>query len=406
MTTCSKINDDPARLRQRTEALFAAGYAFQKDGQFHKAVGAYQEILRSDPNHDGAHNNLGNCLRSLGRFAESLEHYDAALRIKPDKESAMLNRSLALLALNRYEEAWPGYEKRLGTIDFRSEVLATGKPRWDGSVLAPDQILYVYSNQGIGDELQTLRYLPEVVRRAPTIILEVHRAVFDLVKSIPRLRAAIRPEKNRTLPKFDFHCELFSLPGLFGTRFDTVPPAYRPPFQPDPAVSAMISAEREKHPGKKHAGIVWSGNPKNELNPYRACGLVHFLPLLNLGGIRFHSLQKGAPRQDLAQFQVPPALLHDLSPCLETMASTATALDELDLLISVDTSVPHLAGTIGTPAWVLLHQPADWRWTVGESRTPWYPRIRLFRQRRPHYWKDLFEEVGVELAAWASQTGS
>lgn len=390
--------------QDNVDALFAVAYSFQKKGDFFKAIGAYKQLLTIKPKHASAHNNLGNCLRSIGRFAEALGHYQYALAIEPDRRSTILNQSLAHLALNEYEKAWPGYEARLPTIEFRKEVLNSGCPQWDGRPLKNGERLFVYSNQGIGDELQTMRYLPLVTQLADHVIFEVHQGVHRMAQAIPGLaEVLVRPKaKNGPLPEFDYHCEIFSLPKIFQTRFDRIPIAYRPPYEPDAKIVEFISEQRAQHPDKKHIGLVWSGNPKNETNPFRACGLVHYLPLLEMEGFRFYSLQKGLPRNDIKQFRPQSDGLVDMADHLTDMVATATAIDELDLLISTDTSVPHLAGTIGAKSWVLLHQPADWRWTVDKDKTPWYPQMRLFRQERPRYWVSLIDEVKEALLSWHS----
>ncbi len=385
--------------QQKVEALFSLAYDCQQKGQFPKAIGAYQEAIRRSPENPSLFNNLGNCYRSLGLYQESLIQYEAALAIEPGKHSTLLNKSLALLALNRYQEAWPLYRERLRTINYRKEVLTSGKPEWDGSELSENQRLFLYSNQGLGDELQALRYLPRVVERAKHIILEVQKPNFRLLKDIPGIREVrVRPSGDTSLPDFEYHCEIFTLPEIFKTDFDTIPLPWRPPFERAPGIRQLIAQERAQFPAHKHIGLVWSGNPRNDVNKYRACGLIHQLPLLKLENCRFYSLQKGLPRNDIRQFQAQTANLLDLADHLPDMAATATAIEELDLLITTDTSIPHLAGTLGVSSWVLLHDTSDWRWTTDHAATPWYPQLRLFRQTQRGVWTSLLDEVSRELA--------
>lgn len=389
--------------KQQKDILFALAYQFQQAGDYHKAIGAYQESIRQSPASDSVYNNLGNCYRSVGRFDEALEQFEKALKIKPGKTSAELNKSLALLSLNRYEEAWPLYRNRLAVIDFRDEVLSCGKPEWNGQELDESETLFIYSNQGLGDELQALRYIPMVTRLAKNVIFEVHKSNYDLFKNVRGINELRKrqPSEDKSLPDFDYQCEIFSLPEIFNTTFDTVPPPRRPQFQADQNILDIIKGQRALYPDCKHIGLVWSGNPKNDLNPYRACGLVHQLPLLDLENCRFYSLQKGLPRKDIEKFADQTAgKLVDLADHLPNMVSTATAIDELDLLITTDTSVPHLAGTLGAESWVLLHDPADWRWTFDQEVTPWYPQMRLFRQKTPRVWPPVIEEVKQQLMSF------
>ena len=241
-----------------------------------------------------------------------------------------------------------------------------------------------------------------VADRAKWIVWEVQEPLYNLVKDIPGIdQVKVRPREGNELPAFDYHCEIFTLPRIFETTFDSVPPPFRPPFSPDERIRGILKRERDASPSCKHIGLVWSGNPKNDVNPYRACGLVHMLPLLDIPNCRFYSLQKGAPRRDIDKFVSQAAGVIDLSPHLPDLAATATAIDELDLVITTDTSIPHLAGTIGAESWVLLHQPSDWRWTIDREVTPWYPQLKLYRQTTARVWKDLLEKVRQDLVRFA-----
>ncbi len=391
-------NPSPSAAQQAL-AIVHRAYELQQAGRFAAAGKAYLESLKLNNRDPVAHNNLGNCLRSLGAYEEAIRHFDAALRLEPGRSSSTLNRSLALLSLERYAEAWPGYEQRLSVIDFRSEMLTCDIPQWQGQPLGADETLYIYSNQGLGDELQASRFLPMVVAKGGHVVLEVQRASYPLLKDLPGLAdVRIRPSAGDcSIPECDYQCEIFSLPGLLGVDIETLPPAIRPPFSSGQRVRDYLAQQRSAYPEHRHIGLVWSGNPKNDLNPYRACGLVHLLPLLELPQCRFYSLQKGPPRQDLQRYAEQAKDLIDLDQHLTDLAATATAIDELDLVITIDTSVAHLAGTIGAESWILLHQPSDWRWTATRDRTPWYPQLRLFRQEPKGQWVPLLERVKGEL---------
>ncbi len=388
---------------RRIEALFAVGYRYQTEGAFRKAEGAYREVIRRRPGHVSAHNNLGNCLRSLGEFEAAIRCFDRALALEPGKSGAKLNKALALLSLGRYDEAWPLYRARFAAIDCRRQLRESGKPEWDGAPLRADQRLLLYGNQGLGDELQNLRYLPLVIRRVPRLILEVQRPLHRLVREMPGLEnVVVRARNAEPPPACELHCELFELPRLFGTTPESIPPPWLPPFARDERVRQFFRRERETRPGAFRVGLVWSGNPRNDLNRFRACGLGHLLPLIATPGCRFYSLQKGPPRQDLARFGAG-AEIADLDELTTDLAATATAMEELDLVITTDTSVPHLAGALGIEAWVLLHFPADWRWSLHGERSPWYPALRLFRRTREKDWRGVVAEVGADLQARLDQ---
>jgi len=392
-----------ARYARDEDALFAFGHKLQMRGQFRQAAKLYGQVLSLNPENTGCLNNLGNCLRSLGRDADAIPFFHRALAIHPGKRSARLNLGMARLALGQYEAAWPNYEARLEIVDYRKEAWTSGKPRWNGQPLERGERLFVYGNQGLGDELQCLRYLPWVSRLAPNHVIEVQAPLFPLVKGMPGIgEVMVRPE-DRALPAFDHHVEFFSLPEIFGTTANRIPPVVAPPVSGRSEVVSFLRRDQIAHPGGKRIGLVWSGNPENEINRFRACGLVHLQKLLDVSNCRFFSLQKGIPRRELEE-RAGDRLI-DLAPMLNDMRETAMALRELDLLITPDTSVPHLAGTIGTPAWVLLHEPADWRWGRRGERTPWYPKLRLFRQEKPGHWMPVVERVKSELERFAESPG-
>ena len=367
----------------------------QKSGNFQAAIERYGAIVTTGPGNASAWNNLGNCLRSVGRFEDSAICLRRAISLNPVRPNYRLNLSLTLLALGDYAAAWPDYEARLEVITHGADIRASA-PAWKGEALPASDTLLIYGNQGLGDELQCLRYLPRVLDLVPNVVLEVQAPLRSLATSLPGPVSIIARGESR--PDFQRQVEWFSLPGIFRTTPDSIPLPLVPRLEPDPSVATEISRLRGLYPDHRHIGLVWSGSPHNDLNPYRACGLEHMRPLLDTPGCRFYSLQLGPPCVDLERFD--SSQINDLAPWLTDMRATATAVTALDLVITTDTSIPHLAGTIGAAAWLLLHHPADWRWQLDRDSSPWYPSLRLFHQTRPRDWPGMIAGVRRCLIDW------
>lgn len=372
------------------DQLFARAYEWQEAGRFLEAGRAYAEYLNQRRGDPSAWNNLGNCYRSLGRDDKAIPCFDEALRLEPGRPSSLLNRGLAKLALGDYSGGWPDYEARLETISFRSEIVALKDRQWKGEKLGAGEPLYLFSNQGLGDAFQTWRFLPAVAKRATEIILELQAPVVPFAGGLPENVRVV--ERGGPVGRFARWCEMFSLPGIFGATPENLPPNPPIEFDRSSAVEKVIAEERRRFPSCRHIGLAWSGTPANPLNRFRACGLGHLQPLLGLDSIRFYSLQKGAPATEIKTLGEEGRLV-DLDPLLTDFAATATAIENLDLVISTDTSIPNLIGMLGREAWVMLHRPADWRWGQCGVRTPWYPSLRLFRQKKMREWPTLVEEV-------------
>lgn len=384
--------------RKGAEQLFAEAFECQGKGRFHHAIRLYLDYIEQVPAAASAFNNLGNCLRSIGENEKSIRYFEHALRLEPGRVSSRLNLSLARLAVGDYLEAWPDYEARLETIEFRRELLKHPEYRWNGDPITGKKRLYVYANQGLGDELQCLRFLPELYERAERIVLELQAATVSLLGEVPdHVQLVARGEE---VPSFYNWCELFSLPGIFGITPETIPETPPLVFRENPAIGRLIEERGRNRPDAMRVGLVWSGNPANSLNRFRACGLGHMAALLEVQGCQFFSLQKGLPATEIESLGLGDRII-DLGPHLDDFAATATAIRKLDLLITTDTSVPHLAGALGEKAWVLLHHPADWRWGMEGDSTPWYPSLQLYRQARMGDWGELVERVSQDLAAAA-----
>ncbi|MEM9284141.1 MAG: tetratricopeptide repeat protein [Verrucomicrobiota bacterium] len=397
----AQITASVSRISKKTvnyREAFEQGYALQQAGKWLNAIPHYEESIRLSAANAAAHNNLGNCFRSLGQFQGAIDCFNRALEIEPGRPSSCLNRALANLSLCNYGQAWADYESRLTTIPFRSELLNMPERRWRGQKMGDQGILYLFGNQGLGDELQCLRFLPEVARRVGRVILEAQSPMMSLLKEVPANVTVI--ERGDPVPPFHQWVEWFSLPGLFQVEIDSIPSPEPVAFMPKQRVIQHIEEAHAKFPKTTKVGMVWTGNPENSLNSLRSLQLEKWGPILRIENAQFFSLQVGDPSAELSESPLCEEVV-DLSPVLDDFAATATAIKALDLIITTDTSVPHLAGTLGKETWLMLHQPCDWRWGQHGMDTPWYPSIRAFRQSIQGQWDPVVNAVAASLEAKA-----
>jgi tetratricopeptide (TPR) repeat protein len=372
-----------------TEANNHLGIALKEQGQPAEAIECFRQTLRSNPDHTEAHNNLGATLMYMGLCAEANEHFDHALGINPRQATARWNRALLRLQQGDFAGAWPDYEQRWALPDKAAR--AFEKPRWDGASLAGKTIL-VYAEQGFGDTIQFVRYLPLVKARGGTVVFECQPALAGLCSGadgIDQLSIQGAP-----LPPFDVQVPLLSLPGIFGTTLATIPAAV--PYL-NAEAGLVESWRKELEPlNDFKVGIVWQGKPTNQGDCYRSIPLRHFETLARVDGVRLLSLQVGPGSEQLTAASVPIANLGErFDP--NSLGDLAAVLMNLDLVITVETAVAHLAGALGVPVWVTLSVAGDWRWLLERSDSPWYPTMRLFRQLRFGEWGEVFERVAAEL---------
>lgn len=387
------------------------------------ALAHLDEALRLAPGLMEAHHNRGNVLREMGRHEEALAAFDAALKLAPDDADCIEARATTLFARGRFEEAreafaaalarapqhpnarwnasllallhgelpaaWGDYEAggEAGTRDIRRNF---GKPVWRGDTPLAGLRILLHAEQGLGDSLQFCRYARLVkAAGAAEVILEVQAPLQRVLQGLEGVdRLCVR---GAALPPFDLSCPLLSLPGCFRTTLDTVPP---------PARLGLPAAPARAAAGPRIA-LVWSGNPEHVNDRERSVPLRAFAGLLAAGlPVEWLSLQK-APRPDDAQFMRSLPRLADAAPGLQDFADTAACLQEVDLLISVDTAVAHLAASLGRPTWLLLPPVPDWRWRLGFAESPWYPSMRLFRREPGTDWTGLIDtQIMNSLRDW------
>ncbi len=361
------------------------GTLLQQQGDLEVSVFHLQRAIDLDPTNPQCHYNLGLAYQFRREPERAIAAQDRAIALNPDYVDAHCSRAADLLMAGRLIEGFTEYEWRWRRPDFAP--MAVPQP-WDGTPL-PDQTMLLYTEQGFGDAIQFIRYAPLVAERVGRVIVLCRPSLLRLFVTTPGVNQVI--DGSDPLPPFDLRVPLMSLPRIFGTTLDTIPAAI-------PYLSAPIRYDLRltaPSPDQRKVGLVWTAGNfglQKELARSRSCGLAYFHPLLSVPNIAFYSLQKGEAEAELGQFEWASSIV-DLSPQIHDFADTAAAIAQLDLVITVDTAVAHLAGAMGKPVWVLLPYSADWRWLINREDTPWYPTMRLFRQTQPAAWSALLQQV-------------
>jgi tetratricopeptide (TPR) repeat protein len=336
--------------------------------------------------------NLGVALRGAGRHAEALTVYDRLLEKMPDHYDARWDRAQSLLTLGRFKEGWRDYESRWKLKD--AGLYPRKGTRWNGEPFAGKTLLLI-AEQGFGDTLLTARFLPRVKALGGRVLLECQPELMRLLGKKEWVDGVFA-KGTRPPEPYDFQLTMMSLPGLFVPDAAAIP--QRPYLKAEPSGHDMFANLLTKQPGRFKVGIVWSGSVTFKGNAYRAAGLEHFLRFASVPGVQLFSLQKGPPLDELKKLGLH-SMVTDLSPLLLDFESTAAALEMLDLVIMTDSATAHLAGALGRPVWVLLGSRPYWLWGSREN-TPWYPGMRLFRQRTAGDWEDMFVRVEGALRKW------
>jgi tetratricopeptide (TPR) repeat protein len=389
------------RLRpDGAEAHHNLGTALAEMGRLEEAVECYREALRLREDYIDACGNLATALLALGKPDEALAAHDLVLGYKPDNPDAHMSRALACLLMGYWEEGWKDYEWRWRCAEFGG--MPYPQPLWDGSPLDGRTIL-LHPEQGAGDTLLVLRYVPLVKARGGKVMLACSKALTRLLAGFPGVDKLL--EQGSPLPAFDVHAPLMSLPALFHTTPDTIP-AEVPYLAPD---SRLVEYWRRElaalsPPGRElKVGINWQGNPKFKADRQRSVPLKHYAPLAAVEGVRLFSLQKGFGSEQLREVSFPVVdLAARLDEASGPFMDTAAVMQCLDLIITSDTSVPHLAGALGVPVWVALPFAPHWVWLLHREDSPWYPTMRLFRQQSWADWEGVFARMAAELAKLAA----
>lgn len=407
--------------------ILYTGAALHELKRFDEAVACYEKAIRITPLMGEAHNNLGNSLIALGRFSDAAESFSKAAALLPLSPVPLATRATALqamgqiteaesdcrqalktdptfpaahwnLALNQllqgnYHEGWQEYEWRWCKPDFTSPLRHNDIPLWDGSPLHGLTIL-LHAEQGFGDAIQFVRYAPLVAGYGGNILLECHPELVELFQNIKEITSVV-PFGDR-LPKIDYQAPLLSLPRILGTTLENIP-----------ACSSLVASAKNLaywepliscYRGHR-VGIVWSGSSIHRNDSFRSLPLTFFSSLGNhsLAGIALFSLQMGDAKHQLALSPLAERVI-DLTEQIHSFADTAALIEQLDLIICIDTAVAHLAGTLGKPVWLLLPFAPDWRWLLNRSSSPWYPTMRIFRQKQLGDWSSVIKQVHSALS--------
>jgi hypothetical protein len=378
------------RFTDEVKALWDRAIALYGQGQYGESIDCLRTLEASLPDNRQLLSNLGVVYRDSGDLAHAEQYFRRVCAARPDDAAAHFNLAVTLLRAGRLREGFQEYEWRWQVAQFAEQRRQFSQPLWRGEPISSrssthGRRILIYGEQGAGDAIQFVRYAPRVRNAGGDVILEVlphlERLMSWLDGGYPVVNALSAGVE------FDVQCPLMSLPQRFGTELDSIPPPAR--FSIPAALKVKWAARLRTE--RMGVGVVWATNPSYLNNAARSVPAHYFLPLTRQSGVQCWSLQVGP-----AAAETPGGMMN-LSGELIDFAETAAVISELDLVITVDTAVAHLAGSLGKPVWLLLPYTPDWRWMLGREDTPWYPTVRLFRQERPGEWGDVVERVTREL---------
>jgi tetratricopeptide (TPR) repeat protein len=366
------------------------GNSLRDQGKYDDAIPALERALRLNPKDADAAGNLALTLATQGHHERALQWYDSCLAMKPDYGEMRFNRSLTYLTLDD-PRGWPEYEARWLTEAMKASEPKLPIPKWDGTP-KPGKTIFIVNEQGLGDTIQFSRYANDLQRRGFKVVLRPPLELIELFQhSFPNCMVV-----NDTETTAHTYAAMMSLPGLLNQRIGDVDGSS---YLTAPSNSVAKWKERLADDRNLRVGLVWQGNPKHGGDRWRSIPLAKFATLASVKGVSLYSVQKGHVHEQLATCGFP---IIDLGSELTNFADTAGLLKSLDLLISVDSAVVHLAGSLAVPTWNLISFNNDWRWLKGRTDTPWYRSMRLFRQPKLQDWDAVLAEVLIELRRTAS----
>jgi len=394
--------EEAIRLRPSyCEAHYNLGLALLALQSLEKAVACFDRAIALQPRHSDAHFHRGLAQGRLGRYAQSLASYDVVLGFKPNDAEASWNKALVKLLLGEWAEGWALFESRFAASWLGVPSRPFPEPRWSGSEPLNGKTIFVYAEQGLGDTIQFARYATRLCSLGARVLLEVQPALKSLMETLAG--GALVFAQGEEIPEFDYHCPLLSLPSAFRTEVSNVP-VHVPYLWADEERSVRWGERLADAATGMKVGIAWQGNPKVETNGLqgRSVPLSAFRALANVPGVTLVSLQKGPGSEQLDQVDFRDRIVafpEELDGEGKAFLDTVAVMKNLDVVVTSDTSIAHLAGALGIPTWVALHATPDWRWLLARNDSPWYPSVRLFRQKSDSAgdWSTLFSQIAAEL---------
>jgi Flp pilus assembly protein TadD len=379
-------------LPGNVDAMYNVAVHFVREEKPDEAVPLLRAIVEKHPDRWDAWTNLGVALVALGQLPEAEACYRAALQLWPSAPEAHYNLAWVLLLAGKWPEGWAEYEWRWQLPNFSSLKRTHTTPPWNGRA-QPGKTILLHAEQGLGDTIQFVRFAKQVRDLSGRVIVEAPRALLPLLRGVDGVDDVVA--LGEPWPPHDFHAQLLGLPRLLDATPNNI---QRTPYIEAGADGPALPASQ-----RRKVGIAWAGSADNKIDRRRSTTVEHFAKLLNAAEVDVVSLQVG-PRAPELTSQGFTHLVFDLQGKAGTWAETACVIDQLDLIITVDTAVAHLAGAMGKPTWILLPFSPDFRWLMGREDTPWYSSVRLFRQRVRGDWAGLFEDVRHALTVWIRGT--
>jgi len=370
-------------------AQYNWGVALGKLDQIPQAMDCYRKTIELNPHFADAYINFGICLNELGLVAQARQGFALARQIIPESPVPIVNEGISALALGDYKSGWKDFSARWDLPAYAKFKRHFPKPPWTGENLE-GKTLFLYAEQGFGDTLQMARFIDPLTARGAKIILESPPALTRLLK---RAGHADVLTKGEALPPFDYHCSMMDLPRALQTTLETIPSSIPYLFADDTDISAF----QKKFPrgDKRRIGLSWAGRASHENDANRSLKLIQMAPLYARPDIEWVSVQRVVYDKDAPVLAQSP--VQNWGASFDDFADAAAAISTLDLVITVDTAIAHLAGALGKPVWILLPFFADWRWLIDREDSPWYPTARLFRQKKRRDWSEVIARVAASL---------
>ncbi len=369
-------------------AQYHWGVVLAKLEDFEAALGRFRCAIALDPNFAAAYTNIGVCLNALNRVPLARQAFALARHIAPEDPVPVLNEGIAALTMGDYDSGWRDFAARWRLPAYARFQRSFPQPPWQGEPLQGKRI-FLYAEQGFGDTIQMIRFAPGLMARGASVCVEVQPALTDLIAR--NLKGATIISQGAPVPAFDFHCALMDVPRALTISLENLPAPERY-LAADPA-----RGERFKRGtmAQKRIGLCWTGRVQHENNANRSLSLTNLAPLWCYTEVEWISLQRLVPDADRAALTASP--LQDWGSDFMDFSATAAAIEALDLVITVDTAIAHLAGALGKEVWILLPFAGDWRWLMNRTDSPWYPTARLFRQEKRGTWDSVIQAVAEVL---------